>query len=126
MAKTKRNKIADAIQEAGAEVSQITPFMEEAPQEEPKQQQEPANNELLATLKAMQKELAALKEEKAAREENERKTKRVNLLIRPSVYNESAKVAKSQRISFNEYVERCLLECNEKAKKKEGEGQNDG
>ena len=123
MAKTKRNKIADAIQEVGAEVSQITPFMEEKPQEQPKQkkQAEPANDELLATLKAMQKEIAALKEEKAAREETEKKTKRVNLLVRPSVYNESAKVAKSQRISFNEYVERCLLECNENAKKKKVE-----
>lgn len=82
-----------------------------------------APTEILAVLKSMQDkldkqakvmekqshEISALKEEKAERQKQERKTKRINLLLKPSVYKVAIDAAQGKQLSFNEFAERALL-----------------
>ena len=70
------------------------------------------DNKVLERYVELQKEYAALSEKvqnyPKEQMEEERKTKRVNLLMKPSVFKMAKKAAKEQRISFNEFVSRAL------------------
>lgn len=63
----------------------------------------------LQALQALQAEVRELREEKAEKQNAERKTKRVNLLTKPSVFAKATEAAKKEQVSFNEFAERALL-----------------
>jgi predicted HicB family RNase H-like nuclease len=70
------------------------------------------DNRVLEEYVRLQKDYAALSErvQQYLKEqmEEEHKTKRVNLLLKPSVFKKAKKAAKEQRISFNEFANRAL------------------
>jgi hypothetical protein len=83
---------------------------QEAQEQTTAKEQPPTNTEvLLQAIQALQAEVKSLKEEKTTREQQERKTKRVNLLTKPSVFAKATEAAKKEQVSFNEFAERALL-----------------
>ena len=69
----------------------------------------PPMEALLAAFQELQAEVRGLREEKAEKQNAERKTKRVNLLTKPSVFAKATEAAKKEQVSFNEFAERALL-----------------
>lgn len=102
---TSKKDFKDTAQ-ASAFLSTIEP--EQPPIGEP---EEPADNAaLIEQMKQMQAEIEALKKATAKPEpEEERKTKRVNMLLKPSVYEKVKATAKQKKISINELMERLIL-----------------
>lgn len=116
----KRKKLAENSQLQGLmDTFDNEPEQETAVAETPAPQKD-IPQEVLDALRALREEVAELKEEKRKKEKVERKTKRVNLLMRPSTYNKASDVAEAEKLSFNEAVERALLEWAENRLKERG------
>lgn len=114
----KSAKLKSQLGQVGAFVDppeEVTEAQETAQEQEAQEQttakeQPPTNTDvLLQAIQALQAEVKSLKEEKTTREQQERKTKRVNLLTKPSVFAKATEAAKKEQISFNEFAERALL-----------------
>lgn len=84
---------------------------------------EPADNAaLLEQMKQMQAEIEALKKATAKPEpEEERKTKRVNMLLKPSVYEKVKASAKYRKTSINDLMERLILAEYDKVSQEQAE-----
>jgi hypothetical protein len=120
----KSAKLKSQLGQVGAFIEpaeEVTEAQETAPEQKAQEQATvkeqlptPPTEALLAALQALQAEVRELREEKAEKQNAERKTKRVNLLTKPSVFAKATEAAKKEQVSFNEFAERALLAYAEK------------
>ena len=109
--KSQLGQVGAFIEEPTEEVTEAQEVQEQEAQEQTTAKEQPPTNTevLLQAIQALQAEVKSLKEEKTTREQQERKTKRVNLLTKPSVFAKATEAAKKEQVSFNEFAERALL-----------------
>ena len=96
------------------EVTEAQEVQEQEAQEQTTAKEQPPKDtdvllQAIQEIRELRAEVKSLKEEKTTREQQERKTKRVNLLTKPSVFAKATEAAKKEQVSFNEFAERALL-----------------